>query len=88
MLTALGYIRLGKLLGLHEQNHQSQCVNCNDPSLSIVFVIDTTGSMAPDIFQVRQKAVEMVTKAMMPGYSPFNYILVTFNDPGMLNRHK
>ncbi|XP_063399674.1 von Willebrand factor A domain-containing protein 7-like [Mytilus trossulus] len=81
LLTVVGYVRLGKLLGLNEQNHQSQCVNCNDPSLSIVFVIDTTGSMASDIFQVRQKAVEMVTKAMMPGYSPFNYIVVTFNDP-------
>ncbi|CAG2248252.1 unnamed protein product [Mytilus edulis] len=81
LLTALGYVRLGKLLGLTEKNHQSQCVNCNDPYLSIVFVIDTTGSMASTIFQVRQKAVEMVTKAMMPGYSPFNYIVVTFNDP-------
>lgn len=78
-LQAIGAANLGKVLGL-----ESECLKCFGPSQSTVFVIDNTGSMADDIQNAIKSAVEIVTKTMItPSYRPFNYILVTFNDPGM-----
>lgn len=60
--------------------YQPVCYNCFQQSLSLILVIDNTGSMSDDIFQVRGQAIDIVKKA----YSSqlYNYILVTFNDPG------
>lgn len=80
-VQSVGAAQLGKILGL-----ESECLSCFGPSQSIVFVIDTTGSMADDIRAVRLAALELVTKTIIaPSYHPYNYILVTFNDPGMYN---
>ncbi|XP_063428655.1 von Willebrand factor A domain-containing protein 7-like [Mytilus trossulus] len=59
--------------------YQPACYNCFQQSLSLILVIDNTGSMSDDIFQVRGQAIDIVKKA----YSSqlYNYILVTFNDP-------
>ncbi|CAC5403753.1 unnamed protein product [Mytilus coruscus] len=83
-VRSVGAAQLGKILGL-----ESECLNCFGPSQSIVFVIDTTGSMADDIRAVRTAALELVAKTIItPSYHPFNYILVKFNDPGTLTTYQ
>lgn len=49
---------------------------------SLVFVIDTTGSMGKDIAAVMNKTKEIVQETRGTPNAPYNYILVTFNDPG------
>ena len=49
---------------------------------SLVFVIDTTGSMGKDIAAVMNKTKEIVQETQGTPNAPYNYILVTFNDPG------
>ena len=49
---------------------------------SLVFVIDTTGSMGKDLAAVQQKTKEIVQETQGTANAPYNYILVTFNDPG------
>ncbi|XP_052253774.1 von Willebrand factor A domain-containing protein 7-like isoform X2 [Dreissena polymorpha] len=49
---------------------------------SLVFVIDTTGSMGKDIAAVQNKTAEIVSETKGTPNAPYNYILVTFNDPG------
>ncbi|KAL4228607.1 Von Willebrand factor A [Mactra antiquata] len=51
---------------------------------SLVFVIDTTGSMGKDIAAVQNKTAEIVRETQGTANAPYNYILVTFNDPGNL----
>ncbi|XP_053372636.1 von Willebrand factor A domain-containing protein 7-like [Mercenaria mercenaria] len=51
---------------------------------SLVFVIDTTGSMGKDIAAVQTKTAEIVRETQGTANAPYNYILVTFNDPGNL----
>lgn len=58
------------------------CYNCFQSSLSLVFVIDNTGSMSDDIFQVRKQAIGIVNKASSSQHGLADYILITFNDPG------
>lgn len=80
-LNSVGAALLEKVLGL-----ESECLKCFGPKLSTVFVIDYTGSMGDDIRSVITAAIELVTKSeVTPNYQPFNYILVTFNDPGIYN---
>ncbi|KAK3607797.1 hypothetical protein CHS0354_031297 [Potamilus streckersoni] len=52
------------------------------PGASLVFVIDTTGSMGKDLAAVQQKTQEIVRETYHTVNQPYNYILVTFNDPG------
>ncbi|KAL3836670.1 hypothetical protein ACJMK2_022092 [Sinanodonta woodiana] len=54
------------------------------PGASLVFVIDTTGSMGKDLAAVQQKTQEIVRETYHTVNQPYNYILVTFNDPGNL----
>ena len=49
---------------------------------SLVFVIDTTSSMGKDLAAVQQKTAEIVKETAGTPNAPYNYILVTFNDPG------
>ncbi|XP_062829654.1 von Willebrand factor A domain-containing protein 7 isoform X2 [Anolis carolinensis] len=48
---------------------------------SLVFVIDTTGSMGDDIAQVKEKSIQLIQKFSTLPDAPFNYIVVPFNDP-------
>ena len=48
-----------------------------------MFVIDTTGSMGKDIAAVQTKTAEIVRETQGTASAPYNYILVTFNDPGI-----
>lgn len=52
---------------------------------SLVFVIDTTGSMGKDIAAVMNKTKEIVRETQGTPNAPYNYILVTFNDPGTID---
>ena len=47
-----------------------------------MFVIDTTNSMGKDLAAVQQKTAEIVKETAGTPNAPYNYILVTFNDPG------
>lgn len=49
---------------------------------SLTFVIDVTGSMWDNIEAVQKAMKEVVRKAQSSSVKPYNYILVTFNDPG------
>ena len=51
---------------------------------TLAFVVDDTGSMLDEINAVKNLIKAIINKAEK--YSPFNYILVTFNDPGK-NKH-
>ncbi|XP_008103952.3 von Willebrand factor A domain-containing protein 7 [Anolis carolinensis] len=48
---------------------------------SLVFVIDTTSSMADDIAQVKEKSIQLIQKFSTLPDAPINYIVVPFNDP-------
>ncbi|KAH0630490.1 hypothetical protein JD844_013552 [Phrynosoma platyrhinos] len=48
---------------------------------SLTFVIDTTSSMTEDIAQVKEKCMEILQNFSDLPDTPFNYILVPFNDP-------
>ncbi|CAC5405646.1 unnamed protein product [Mytilus coruscus] len=67
--------------------YQPVCYNCFQPSLSLILVIDNTGSMSDDIFQVRKQAIEIVKKAYSSQEGLSNYIFVTFNDPASNNTY-
>ncbi|XP_072772562.1 von Willebrand factor A domain-containing protein 7-like [Nerophis lumbriciformis] len=47
----------------------------------LCFVIDTTGSMGPEIDEVRRVSAEIITSRLGTGLEPPFYILVPFNDP-------
>ncbi|XP_046570368.1 von Willebrand factor A domain-containing protein 7-like [Haliotis rubra] len=49
---------------------------------SMVFVIDTTGSMGDDLAAVIKKTQEIIKETLGTINQPYNYIVVTFNDPG------
>ncbi|XP_071103949.1 von Willebrand factor A domain-containing protein 7-like [Haliotis cracherodii] len=49
---------------------------------SMVFVIDTTGSMGDDLAAVIKKTQEIIKETLGTIKQPYNYIVVTFNDPG------
>ncbi|XP_067685699.1 von Willebrand factor A domain-containing protein 7-like [Haliotis asinina] len=49
---------------------------------SMVFVIDTTGSMGDDLAAVKKKTQEIIQETLGTINQPYNYIVVTFNDPG------
>lgn len=65
-----------------EITYKPVCYNCFQSTLSLVFVIDNTGSMSDDIFQVRKQAIGIVNKASSSQHGLADYILITFNDPG------
>ncbi|XP_066474354.1 von Willebrand factor A domain-containing protein 7-like [Tiliqua scincoides] len=48
---------------------------------SLTFAIDTTGSMAGDIAQVKTTCIKLLREYYGSSDAPFNYILVPFNDP-------
>lgn len=62
-----------KIFGL-EKRHQA----------SFGFVIDDTSSMGAIITQVQKACIDIMTNVLGTANAPSNYILVTFNDPGML----
>ena len=49
----------------------------------VCFVIDTTGSMSDDINTARNTVYEIIDSQKGTQDEPSEYILVTFNDPGM-----
>ena len=55
---------------------------------SLVFVIDTTSSMGKDLAAVQLKTAEIVRETAGTANAPYNYILVTFNDPGRFRKFK
>lgn len=67
-------------------DHNNLCYSCFSPSLSLVFVIGGTGSMAEEILKTSTYSVAIVNKGQ-GSTSPFNYILSTFNDPGIITQH-
>ncbi|XP_048766546.2 von Willebrand factor A domain-containing protein 7-like [Ostrea edulis] len=77
LLSAIGLDRTMSLLGM---DHNNLCYSCFSPSLSLVFVIGGTGSMAEEILKTSTYSVAIVNKGQ-GSTSPFNYILSTFNDP-------
>lgn len=65
-------------------SYENPCYNCLAPGLSVVFVIDDTGSMSLEIHNATHYSVQIVTQAKVLGSNgPSNYILSTFNDPGL-----
>ncbi|KAK3083786.1 hypothetical protein FSP39_003208 [Pinctada imbricata] len=78
LLDQIGPDAFNKLLQMH---YEEPCYQCFTPDKSLVFVIDNTGSMGDDIYEVRKKAIEIVTFSQSSATKPFNYILATFNDP-------
>merc|ERR1712142_102958 len=48
---------------------------------NLVIVIDTTGSMGPEITTVKEEVAKIVAGAHDSGIFPSMYILVPFNDP-------
>ncbi|XP_052092523.1 von Willebrand factor A domain-containing protein 7-like [Mytilus californianus] len=52
-----------------------------DSSYSLVFVIDTSGSMVSDLPTIIQESKSIIQTASTVSNAPSNYILVTFSDP-------
>lgn len=66
-------------------SYKDPCYNCLGPGLSVVFVIDDTGSMGEEIREAAQHSIDIVNQAKILGSNgPSNYILSTFNDPGTI----
>ena len=79
LLDIIGTTQFEELMHMH---HKNPCYPCFTPDKSMVFVIDNTGSMADDIFQVRQKSIEIVNSVLLLGSkAPSHFVLATFNDP-------
>lgn len=55
----------------------------NESSVSIIFVFDTTGSMADVLWQLKKHALKILEhiETVESNITSFNYILVPFNDP-------
>ena len=49
---------------------------------SLAFIIDNTGSMANDIQNVKEEMIRIIA-GLNRNSLPENFILVTFNDPGL-----
>lgn len=65
-------------------NYKNPCYNCLSPGLSVVFVIDDTGSMSVEINNATAYSVDIVNQANALGSNgPSNFILSIFNDPGL-----
>ena len=54
-----------------------------NPSHSLVFVIDQSGSMAAELPIIAQESKAIIQNASVSSNAPENYILVTFSDPGI-----
>ncbi|XP_061188708.1 uncharacterized protein LOC133196872 [Saccostrea echinata] len=79
LLSILGIDRFKEMLGM---TYKNPCYNCLAPGLSVVFVIDDTGSMSGEIREATQHSIDIVNQASLLGSNgPSNYILSTFNDP-------
>jgi hypothetical protein len=76
VLFAIGLDRTMSLLGM---NHNKTCYSCFSPSLSVVFVIGDADSRAESSTQT----VAIVNRAR-DSTAPFNYILSTSKDLGLL----
>ncbi|XP_062590451.1 von Willebrand factor A domain-containing protein 7-like [Saccostrea cucullata] len=76
----LSIIGLDKTLSLLGMDYKNPCYSCLSPSLSVVFVIDDTGSMSQEILETSTRSISIVNQAQT-STAPFNYILSTFNDP-------
>lgn len=50
----------------------------------VCFVIDTTGSMSDDIAEARKVVHDIIDSKKGTQDEPSEYILVPFNDPGMI----
>jgi len=51
--------------------------------VSMAMAIDVSGSMTDDIDAVKKKTIEMISGIQGTVNEPLNYVLVTFNDPGI-----
>ena len=64
-------------------NYKKPCYDCLAPGLSVVIVMDDTGSMSGEIREATQHSIDIVNQAKLLGVNgPSNYVLSTFNDPG------
>lgn len=79
LLSVLGIEKFKEVMGM---SYKNPCYNCLAPGLSVVFVIDDTGSMSGEIMQATQHSIDIVNQAKLLGSNgPSNFILSTFNDP-------
>lgn len=84
LLSILGLSKFKEVFGMAYKN---PCYNCLAPGLSVVFVIDDTGSMSEEIGSATKVSVDIVNQASLLGPNgPSNYILSTFNDPGIAEK--
>ena len=80
LLSILGIDRFTKTLGM---DYKNPCYDCLAPGLSVVFVMDDTGSMGDEIKEATRQIVNIVNQVQLLGVKgPSNYVLSTFNDPG------
>ncbi|XP_061736385.1 von Willebrand factor A domain-containing protein 7-like isoform X1 [Nerophis ophidion] len=66
-------------IGVRDQNFLRVLGVFSAPVLC--FVIDTTGSMGPEIAEVKRVSIDIITSRLGTGLEPPFYILVPFNDP-------
>lgn len=79
LLSILGIDKFTKILGM---DYKNPCYNCLAPGLSVVFVMDDTGSMGDVIKDATRQIVNIVNQVQLLGVNgPSNYVLSTFNDP-------
>lgn len=82
LLSVLGIEKFKEVMGM---SYKNPCYNCLAPGLSVVFVIDDTGSMSGEIREATQHSIDIVNAANQLGSNgPSNFILSTFNDPGII----
>ena len=80
LLSILGIDKFTKTLGM---DYKNPCYDCLAPGLSVVFVMDDTGSMGDEIKEATRQIVNIVNQVKLLGVNgPSNYVLSTFNDPG------
>nr|XP_022340887.1 von Willebrand factor A domain-containing protein 7-like [Crassostrea virginica] len=79
LLSILGVKKFTEILGM---NYKKPCYDCLAPGLSVVIVMDDTGSMSGEIREATQHSIDIVNQAKLLGVNgPSNYVLSTFNDP-------
>lgn len=82
LLSVLGIEKFKEVMGM---SYKNPCYNCLASGLSVVFVIDDTGSMSGEIREATQHSIDIVNAANQLGSNgPSNFILSTFNDPGII----
>ena len=82
LLSILGVKKFTEILGM---TYKNPCYDCLAPGLSVVIVMDDTGSMSGEIREASEHSVDIVNQAIFLGdHGPSNYVLSTFNDPSKL----